>query len=42
MTYSFNNLRLADSKAEGLTIKRLTKNNPTMRECFTDAGIKIK
>ncbi len=33
---SENNLRLANDKAENLTIKRLTKNNPTMREKFAE------
>ena len=31
---SENNLRLANNKAEELTIKRLTKNNPTMAQKF--------
>lgn len=31
---SENNLRLANDKAEALTIKRLTRNNPTMQELF--------
>ncbi len=31
---SENNLRLANNKAQDLTIKRLTKNNPTMKEKF--------
>lgn len=31
---SANNLRLANNKAEDLTIKRLTRNNPTMEEKF--------
>jgi len=31
---SENNLRLANNKAEELSIKRLTKNNPTMQEKF--------
>ena len=31
---SENNLRLADNKAEDLTIKRLTRNNPTMKAKF--------
>ena len=31
---SENNLRLANNKAEDLTIKRLTKNNPTMKAKF--------
>ena len=33
---SENNLRLANKKAEDLSIKRLTHNNPTMAEKFTD------
>ncbi len=33
---SENNLRLANNKAEGLTIKRLTKNNPTMQQKFAE------
>ena len=31
---SENNLRLANEKAQEITVKRLTKNNPTMREKF--------
>jgi len=33
---SENNLRLANNKAEDLSIKRLTKNNPTMQKKFED------
>lgn len=33
---SENNLRLANQKAEDLTIKRLTRGNPTMAEKFAD------
>ena len=33
---SVNNLRLANSKAEDLTIKKLTRNNPTMRGKFKE------
>ncbi len=33
---SENNLRLANDKAQELTIKRLTKNNPTMAQAFAD------
>jgi hypothetical protein len=33
---SENNLRLANNKAEDLTIKRLTRGNPTMGEKFAD------
>lgn len=32
---SENNLRLANNKAEDLTIKKLTKNNPTMQKAFS-------
>lgn len=31
---SENNLRLANSKAEDLTVKKLTRNNPTMKAAF--------
>ena len=34
LTSSENNLRLANNKAEDLTIKKLTKNNPTMLQMF--------
>ncbi len=33
---SENNLRLANDKAEDLTIKKLTKNNPTMKQKFDE------
>ena len=33
---SSNNLRLANNKAEELTIKRLTRNNPTMQKMFEE------
>ncbi|WP_168711916.1 DUF2130 domain-containing protein [Acholeplasma oculi] len=33
---SENNLRLANNKADDLTIKKLTKNNPTMQKAFED------
>ena len=29
-----NNLRLANDKAENLTVKMLVRNNPTMKEKF--------
>lgn len=35
---SENNLRLANNKAEELTIKRLTHNNPTMKAKFEEAS----
>jgi hypothetical protein len=35
---SANNLRLANDKAEDLTIKRLTRNNPTMAQRFAELG----
>ena len=34
---SENNLRLANDKADGLTIKRLTRGNPTMKAKFDEA-----
>lgn len=37
---SENNLRLANNKAEELTIKKLTKGNPTMREKFDELSKK--
>ena len=33
---SDNQLRLANNKAEDLTIKKLTRNNPTMKKAFDD------
>ena len=36
---SENNLRLANDKAEALTIKRLTRNNPTMKAKFDEARL---
>ena len=33
---SENNLRLANNKAEDLTVKKLVKNNPTLKEKFED------
>jgi hypothetical protein len=38
---SENQLRLANDKAQDLTIKKLTKGNPTMREKFEEAGISV-
>ncbi|MFC4243300.1 DUF2130 domain-containing protein [Gryllotalpicola reticulitermitis] len=35
---SANNLRLANDKAEDLTIKRLTRQNPTMQAKFAELG----
>ncbi|MFN5910017.1 MAG: DUF2130 domain-containing protein, partial [Bacteroidota bacterium] len=35
---SEKNLRLANNKAEELTIKRLTHNNPTMKAKFDELG----
>lgn len=34
---SENNLRIANEKAEKLTVKKLTKNNPTMQKLFEDS-----
>ena len=36
LTSSENNLRLANNKAEDLTIKKLTKNSPTMAALFEE------
>ena len=38
LTSSENNLRLANNKADDLTIKKLTKNNPTMKARFEEVG----
>ena len=35
---SENNLRLANNKADDLSIKKLTRGNPTMRDKFREAG----
>ena len=37
LTGSVNNLRLANDKAEGLTIRKLTRDNPTMQAKFAVA-----
>jgi len=34
-----DNLRLANNKIEGLTIKRLTHGNPTMSKMFSDVSV---
>ena len=34
---SENNLRLANNKLQDVTVKKLTKNNPTMAQKFADA-----
>ena len=39
---SENNLRLANNKAEDLTIKRLTRGNPTMKAAFEEARARRK
>ena len=39
---SENNLRLANDKADGLTIRKLTAHNPTMAEKFKEAGIPLE
>jgi hypothetical protein len=36
LTTSENQLRLANDKAEDLTIKRLTRGNPTMKAKFDE------
>lgn len=37
LTKSENQLRLANNKADELTVKKLTRNNPTMKAMFEDA-----
>lgn len=37
---SDRNLRLANDKAQGLTIKKLTRGNPTMKAAFEEARSK--
>ena len=39
LTGSERNLELANKKAEDLSIKKLTKNNPTMKEKFDEARL---
>ena len=39
---SENNLRIANNKAEDLTIKKLTRNSETMQEMFADLEKKKK
>ena len=41
LTKSGYQLRLANDKAQDLTIKKLTKGNPTMRDKFEEAGISV-
>ena len=41
LTRSENQLRLANDKAQELSIKKLTKGNPTMRDKFEDAGVSV-
>lgn len=36
---SENNLRLANDKAQDVTVKKLTRKNPTMEEKFVEAKI---
>jgi hypothetical protein len=36
---SENNLRLANDKATALTVKKLTKGNPTMQKLFEEAQV---
>ncbi len=42
LTLSDKHLRLANDKAEALTIKSLTRGNPEMQQLFADAGVEIK
>ena len=42
LTKSENQYRLANDKAQDLSIKKLTKGNPTMQEKFRQAGIDVE
>ena len=42
LTKSENQYRLANDKAQELSIKKLTKGNPTMQDKFEQAGIDVK
>ena len=42
LTKSENQYRLANDKAQDLSIKKLTKGNPTMKEKFEQAGIDVE
>ena len=42
LTKSENQYRLANDKAQDLSIKQLTKGNPTMQEKFRQEGIEVK
>ena len=42
LTKSENQYRLANDKAQDLSIKKLTKGNPTMQEKFRQAGIEME
>ena len=39
---SENNLRLANNKAQELTIKKLTRNNPTMQQKFAELDSRVE
>ena len=41
LTKTQNNLRLANNKAQDLSIKKLTKDSPSVREKFIEAGVDI-
>ena len=38
---SERNLRLLNDKADDLSVRKLTKDNPTMRQAFIDAGVNV-
>jgi hypothetical protein len=42
LTKTGNNLRLANNKADELSIKKLTKNNPTMAQKFRELETETK
>ena len=42
LTASDRQLKLANDKADALTIKKLTKNSPSLRQAFEEAGVDVK
>ena len=42
LTKTQTNLRLANDKAQDLSIKKLTKDSPSVREKFIEAGADVQ
>ena len=42
LTRTERNLRLANDKVQDLSIKKLTKDSPSVREKFIEAGADVK